>query len=374
MIAARATMIEHVYVHIPFCHRVCPYCAFYKHTPGSTDMAGFAEAVVAEARLQQRRIEVRPRTLFLGGGTPTAMSEVHLRRLISGVREILAPGALEEFAVEANPRTITAAKARMMRDEGVTRVSLGVQAWDAGTLRVLGRDHSAEEAEETFAVLRDAGFPSLNIDLMFSVPGQSMADWSLSLERTLALCPDHISAYNLNYEEDTDFFDRWKRGEYRDDPERDADFFFHALDRLEQAGFRHYEISNYARPGYESAHNAAYWFGKDYLGLGPSAVSTHTGVRWKNLADTRRYVEAVTAGILPQEDAETLTEEQQRLERIALELRTSAGVACTRLTRDGEERAQVLTSEGLLERRGSHLLLTRAGKVLADSIAGELIG
>ncbi len=366
--------MHHLYVHIPFCHRVCPYCAFYKHTPGNTQMAAFVDAVVAEARRYRDKMEIDLRTVFLGGGTPTALSETHLERLLTELRETLGFEHVTEFTLEANPMTVTAKKAAMMREQGVTRVSLGVQAWDEPTLKTLGRDHSPAEAAETFAILREAGFPSLNIDLMFSVPGQTLEQWAGSLERALELKPDHISAYNLNYEEDTDFFEKLQRGLFQEAPERDADFFFHALDMLERAGFRHYEISNYARPGHESVHNAAYWFGKDYLGLGPSAVSTQGLTRWKNIADTQRYLDAVQAGLLPQQEAEQLTPEQHQLERIALELRTAQGVPLTRLETVAAQTMSTLQSEGFIEMADAHVRLTRQGKTLADSIAGELVG
>ncbi len=366
-------LVQHLYVHIPFCHRVCPYCAFYKHTPGNTQMAAFVDAVVAEARHYGERHELKPRTVFLGGGTPTALSETHLERLLAELRAVVGFDQVEEFTLEANPMTVTAKKASMMRAQGVTRVSLGVQAWDEPTLKTLGRDHSPEEAAETFAILRAAGFPSLNIDLMFSVPGQTMAQWTASLERALALRPDHLSAYNLNYEEDTDFFEKLKRGLFQEEPERDAAFFFQALDTLERAGFRHYEISNYAQPGHESVHNAAYWFGKDYLGLGPSAVSTQGLTRWKNMADTQRYIDAVQAGLLPQQEAEQLTPEQHQLERIALELRTARGVPLSRLGEVSGRTFALLQDEGLIRIENDHVQLTRQGKTLADSVAGELV-
>jgi len=367
-------MVEHLYLHIPFCHRICPYCAFYKHTPGNTQMAAFVQAVLTEAGRYKDKLNLQPRTVFLGGGTPTALSEIHLERLLAGLREILDLSRVVEFTLEANPMTVTANKAAMMRRQGVTRVSLGVQAWDAATLATLGRDHSAEEAKETFAILKDAGFPSLNIDVMFSVPGQSMIAWSETLATTLALKPDHISAYNLNYEEDTDFFEKLKRGLYCEEPERDAEYFYHALDTLEASGFHHYEISNYATPGHESQHNAAYWFGKDYLGLGPSAVSTLGLTRWKNMPDTQGYIDAVQAGVLPQQEAEALTPEQHQLERIALELRTAKGVPMVRLASVPERTLTMLQEENLVTLEDQRIRLTRQGKPLADSIAGELVG
>lgn len=368
-----ARTISHVYVHVPFCHRICPYCAFYKHTPGATSMTGFVDAVLAEARMHRQRHAIRPRTIYLGGGTPTALSETHLERLLAGLCEVLEAGELEEFGIEANPRTITASKAAMMKRCGINRVSLGVQAWDEATLQTLGRDHSPAEAEETFQILREAGIGSLNIDLMFSIPGQTLEVWSQSLDTTLCLQPDHVSAYNLNYEEDTDFFDKLTRGLYREEPERDADMFFLAMSKLEQAGYRQYEVSNYARTGHQSAHNAAYWFGADYLGLGPSAVSTTGRTRWKNLPDTERYLAAVAAGILPQQDAENLTDAQHQIERVALELRTARGASRSHLPHLHDAQLQPFMDAGLLVTTPDFIQLTPKGRALADTIAGELL-
>jgi len=365
--------ISHVYVHVPFCHRICPYCAFYKHTPGSTSMPGFVDAVLNEARLYRERYDIRPKTIYLGGGTPTALSETHLERLLEGLREVFDAGALEEFGSEANPRNISASKAAMMKRCGINRISLGVQSWDEATLQTLGRDHSPTEAAETFQTLRGAGIKSLNIDLMFSIPGQSFELWSQTIERTLSLQPDHISAYNLNYEEDTDFFDKLTRGLYREEPERDADMFFHAMNRLEQAGYGQYEVSNYARVGHQSAHNAAYWFGADYLGLGPSAVSTVGRTRWKNLADTTGYMSAIEAGILPQQEAESLTEAQHQIERVGLELRTARGVSRTLLPHLDDTSLLPFIDSGLLHLTKDFIQLTARGRALADTIAAELL-
>ncbi|MFZ4767877.1 MAG: radical SAM family heme chaperone HemW, partial [Roseimicrobium sp.] len=278
--------MHHLYLHIPFCHRVCPYCSFYKHTPGATDMAGFVQAVLHELRLHQRAMTLAPQTIYLGGGTPTALSETHLATLLHGLRDAFDGAALHEFCLEANPRTIGQTKARMLRECGVTRVSLGVQAWDEPTLHLLGRDHLPDEAVETYYILREAGIPSVNLDFMFSIPQQSLDVWVRGIEKTLHLKPDHVSCYNLTYEEDTDFLAKFRTGELDANEDRDADHFFAALDALTAAGFEHYEISNYAQPGHRSAHNQGYWRGDDYLGLGPSAVSTQQRVRWKNVADT----------------------------------------------------------------------------------------
>ena len=195
----------HLYIHVPFCHRICPYCAFFKHTPGRSDIRGYAQAVGAEARLRLPQ-GTAPRTIYFGGGTPSMLSPTHLELLVSGLRDWLDLSQVQEWSFESNPATFTAAKVQHWRQLGINRVSLGVQSFDAGLLRLLGREHSPEDVAGSIRLLREAGIPQVNIDLMFSLPGQSLQQWEHSLQSALALQPDHISTYNLSYEEDTDFF------------------------------------------------------------------------------------------------------------------------------------------------------------------------
>jgi oxygen-independent coproporphyrinogen-3 oxidase len=362
--------VNHLYVHIPFCHRICPYCSFHKHTPGGTDMTAFVDALLREMAKQP----LQPQTIFFGGGTPTMLSDTHLERLLRGLRERVDLAAVKEFTMEANPRNVTPSKAALMRELGVTRVSLGIQAWDDATLKLLGRDHVRADAEETWQVLRAAGFPSLNLDLMFSIPGQSLETWRQTLAHSITLQPDHISAYNLNYEEDTDFFRRLKAGEFREDEERDADFFNLAIDLLEADGFEHYEISNYAKPGHRSLHNEAYWLGADYLGIGPGAFSTIGGKRWHNIKDTPRYMAMTLAGEVTATEIEELTPEQRRTERFGLELRTARGVPLALITPESRKMLDTLRDQGLLIYDEGHVRLTRAGKPLVDPVAVALMG
>lgn len=362
--------MHHLYVHIPFCHRICPYCSFHKHTPGGTDMTAFVDALIKEMERQP----LKPKTIFFGGGTPTMLSETHLERLLHGLRDRVDVSEVVEFTMEANPRNITISKAAMMRDLGVTRVSLGVQAWDDATLKTLGRDHAPAEAEETWRALKAANFPSLNLDLMFSIPGQTLETWRATLEHSLSLQPDHISAYNLNYEEDTDFFHRLKTGEFREDEGRDADFFNLGIDLLEGDGFEHYEISNYAKPGHRSLHNESYWLGEDYLGIGPGAFSTVGGKRWHNVKDTPRYMAMTLAGEDTAMDIEELTPDERRTERFGLELRTARGLPLELIAPESRRMLDTLRDQGLLKFDESHVTLTRAGKPLVDPIAVALMG
>ena len=297
----------HIYVHIPFCARICPYCAFYKERADSSQTQRFCEALLRELDERRARWPVAPETIFIGGGTPTALTTAQLEYLLGGFRERLDLSALREWTVEANPGSVSPRKAETLRSLGVNRISLGVQSWDDELLKLLGREHNAAQAEASFHILREAGFTNVNIDLMFGLPGQTLAQWEATLRKTIALGPEHISTYCLTYEEDTEFFARQARGEFREDPDSDARFLESAMELLGSAGFEHYEISNYARDGYASAHNRGYWAGEDYLGIGPSAFSTVGLERSQNVCDYREYSDRVLAGESAISSTEILT-------------------------------------------------------------------
>ncbi len=377
--AATAEPIRHIYVHIPFCARICPYCAFYKDLLDRSQTSRFCEALLHELELHEsrrrtgdRRSLLRPSTIYFGGGTPTALNIAQLEQLLRGFHERLDLSQLIEWTTEANPGSVSARKAAVLKKFGVNRISLGVQSWDEELLKLLGREHNAQQAEESFRILRDAGFTNINIDLMFGLPGQIPGQWRASLERTIALQPEHISTYCLTYEEDTEFFLRHVQGEFRQDADADAGFFEMTMAILEDAGYRHYEISNYARRSFESVHNRAYWLGEDYLGIGPSAVSTIGMQRWQNVCDYRAYIERVLLGQSPRESTENLTHEMKRTERIALGLRTRDGIVVSEL-KDFAQKIDELITLKLLRKFHGNFVLTRRGKTLADSIAEAFV-
>ena len=371
------TVIRHLYVHVPFCHHICPYCGFYKHQPGKLANRVFVEALLTDLRSRGKTLDIIPRTIFFGGGTPTLLSPTHLDHLLSGMHNLLDLSELEEWTFEANPATFDLAKAAQLREQGVDLISLGVQSWDPAILATLGRDHSPEDAAEAFDTLRRAGFESIGIDLMFSVPGQSLAQWQQDLARTIALDPQHLSTYNLTYEEDTEFLRRHEQGELDRDEDRDASQFEQAIADLEEAGYYHYEISNFSRPGHESKHNQAYWKGADFLGIGPGAVSTIRERRWKALPDTAAWVARTIGGTSTETETESIDREARRLEALALQLRTAEGVSESIIFEGAHEstrrQLELLVADGLIERRsGGRIALTRAGKALADPIAARL--
>jgi oxygen-independent coproporphyrinogen-3 oxidase len=370
--SAAADAVRHIYVHIPFCARICPYCAFYKERADPTQTARFCAAILAELGMQLAQFRLPPETIFFGGGTPTALTTGQLDFLLSRFHTQLDLSELREWTLEANPGSVSERKARLLRKRGVNRISLGVQSFDNGLLQLLGREHSAAQAEASFELLRRVGFENLNIDLMFGLPGQTLEQWEMTLQRAIALGPDHVSAYCLTYEDDTEFFLRHARGEFRTDAEADADFFAAASELLGKAGFEQYEVSNYARPGFESVHNRAYWGGQNYLGLGPSAVSTVGLRRWQNISDYRKYADRLLAGQSASTGDEVLTSEMKRSESIALALRTNSGIPAEWVKNRPNE-IEEFVSLGLMLPKAERYVLTRKGRFLADSVAEAFV-
>jgi len=361
-------MVPHLYVHIPFCPKVCPYCSFYKEASDRNKTQAFLDAVLVEAEYESEGL--RPRTIFFGGGTPTALSTSQLKFLITGLQSRVDFSAVEEFTIEMNPATVSHEKAELLLTLGVNRVSMGVQSWDEELLKTLGRVHSGVQAARSYAILREVGVQNVNLDLIFGIPGQTPSQWIESLRRTIEFSPDHISAYCLTYEEDTEFFERFQRGEMGTQEDRDADFFEMAMKELEVSGYSQYEISNYALQGRECLHNLGYWRGSDYAGLGPSAFSTRSGWRRRNVADTAEYTLRLLEGRDRFDFVERIDEATRRAELIAFLLRTNDGVLEQMLP---QNQTAALIQNGLATHSEGRVFLTREGKLLADGIAAELI-
>jgi oxygen-independent coproporphyrinogen-3 oxidase len=259
-------------------------------------------------------------------------------------------------------------KALLLRASGINRVSIGVQSWDDAVLRTLGRTHTAATTEESFETLRKAGFENISIDLIFGVPGQSLDSWRGSLERSLRIDPEHVSAYGLTYEEDTEFFEKLERGQMKPNEGLEADQFELTAELLSAAGYQQYEVSNYARSGRESQHNMAYWLGSDYLGLGPSAFSTVGSRRWRNIRETGIYTETTVAGKTAVDFEEEVPADLKIREKAAFGMRTFLGVPVAEAA-SWEKELTRFQREGLVEKMSNRWLLTPRGRLLADSVA-----
>ena len=359
-------LIEHLYIHIPFCPNICPYCAFYKESAGRERVETFLDALLLETEAWSARL--RPRTIFLGGGTPSALSIPQFEKLLGGLRSRLDLSRLQEWTIEMNPATVAADKAALLREAGINRVSMGVQSWDDAVLKSLGRTHDCGKAEESFHILREAGFDNLSIDLIFGVPGQTLESWRDSLQRSIRLAPEHLSAYGLTYEEDTEFFRKLGRGEMAPDEGLEADQFELTATLLGEAGYIQYEVSNYALPGRESMHNSAYWAGTDYLGLGPSAFSTVGSRRWRNIRETGIYSESTLAGKTAFDFEEEVTRELKSKERAAFGMRTLRGITAADAA-PWENELRDLETKGLVTDSGGRWILTPRGRLVADTVA-----
>ncbi len=381
-----------LYVHIPFCVRKCLYCDFYSLPTGkgplarrlvdqeAHDASVFLDALTVEFNgLPQ---DFRPETIFVGGGTPTELSEVDFIRMLELIRQRVDPATLLEWSCESNPGTLTRAKADAMRHYGVNRVSLGVQSFDAKTLEFLGRIHSAEEAEAGYHLLREAGFTNINLDLMYGIPGGSLEVVESDLKRLVALNPEHTACYCLIFEDGTPLQDLRLKGFVKEvDDDTELTQYAAVRKALSAAGYKHYEISNFAKPGRECLHNLLYWGPGEYLGCGPSAHSHWNGERYSNVRKLDVYCQKLLAGESPRSFSERLEPEAKARESLVMGLRRRDGVEQVTFHKEtGFDLRQLCGKEidwlckiGLLEEAGTSIRLTDEGLFLSDGVFAELV-
>jgi oxygen-independent coproporphyrinogen-3 oxidase len=363
----------HLYIHVPFCGRRCSYCDFAIAVRRDVPSARFAAAVLAEWdrwRDEPAWAEFHQfSTVYLGGGTPSRLDPVALADLLARLtrdRPIAPDG---EVTLEVNPEDVTPEVAHAWHAAGINRVSLGVQSFEPDVLQWMHRTHHAEQAGQAVERLRDAGIPSISLDLIYALPPEVPRDWERDLDQALALEPDHLSLYGLTVEQHTPLA-RWvNRGEAHPAPEeRYAGEFLTAHQRLTAAGFRHYEVSNYGLPGREAIHNSAYWRRDSYLGLGPSAHSSRGDRRWWNVREWSAWEEAITQGVSTIMGSERLDADALALETLYLGLRTDAGVPA-RLVSDPAARTWI--DEGWAERTDDRLRLSPEGWLRLDALVSQ---
>lgn len=310
-----------LYLHIPFCKRKCLYCDFCSFAGRESDMHAYVSALISEMRarpLSGRTVS----TVYLGGGTPSLLPNAELARLLEGIHQHYTVDPVAEFTCEVNPCTADLEKFSLLRSLGVNRISMGVQSLSDRALRALGRLHTADDARAAVALLRRAGFENLSLDLMTGLPGETPEELADTVRGILALAPEHISAYALTVEEATPLATSPLRNTIPDE-DAAADAMEATADALEAAGYHRYEISNYARKGYESRHNLAYWQGREYLGLGVAAYSYLDGVRFGKPRDLSGYL---SGKALPEVDCEVLSDADREAECVMLSLRLAAGI------------------------------------------------
>jgi oxygen-independent coproporphyrinogen-3 oxidase len=365
-----------LYVHIPFCKSKCPYCDFYSETESSR-VTAWQNALVKEMLLYKNRFPTFD-TLYIGGGTPTVLEDSFLLNLFDHLYRHFQFTADAEITIEANPNDITRAKLHLLKACGVNRISLGVQSFDEHVITFLKRRHSVDEAEQALSLIQEGGFTTVSVDLMYGIPGQTREGWLNTLEQALTFHPGHLSCYQMTVAEGTELWEREKRGVITLPDESEATaFFLDTAHCLEEHGYLHYEISNFASgEATRSRHNQKYWQHIPYLGLGPSAHSFQQGKRWWNHQSIEGYCSALSAGKRPVSGEEHLTREQLDLESLYLGLRTSAGVDLTHLN-DRNACGAVLPAllkEDYVTIIGQKMVPTRKGFLVADRLPGVFMG
>ncbi len=350
-----------LYIHIPFCERKCSYCAFYSFSKPWKNVPEFFQALKEE--LKNLPDGFSQETVFIGGGTPTALDFQTLERFLP----MLGRFSPQEFSCEANPGTVDEAKLALLKRSGVNRLSIGVQSFDSRCLETLGRIHSAGQAESAFRLARAAGFENISLDLIFGVPGQTMEMVESDLDRALALGPEHISIYNLMYEEGTPLA---VRNPDKLDEGLEREMYDRIRHRLTAAGFVHYEISNFAKPGFECRHNLLYWSGGEYIGVGPAAHSHWKGVRWANVSDLDDYC----LNGPHHEFEETLEQTAKERETLVMGLRRLKGFEVSAgLWDELHESFKSFEKAGLLVLDGRHVRLSETALFVSDAVFAELV-
>ncbi len=356
--------VRHLYVHVPFCAHRCGYCDFVTVTGHEDVHARYVAALLAELAMHG---EVAPETIYIGGGTPSLLADPLLAALLAGL-----PRA-GDVTIECNPETVTPAQARVLREGGVTRLSLGAQSFQAHLLATLERRARPETVTRAVDILRAGGHSNINLDLMFGVPGQSPADLAADIAAVLALGPDHISWYELEAKPGTRFAVH-HGAELHRQAEALEDHYETVVAALRAAGYRWYETANFCRPGRESRHNLGYWLGHDYLGIGVGAVSTVGLERRRNRPSLPGYLAAATAGTPPPHDVELLSASERGMERLMLGLRLDRPLHLNGLAALVDDTACArLAAAGLVERDADTLALTDRGRFLANDVVASVL-
>jgi oxygen-independent coproporphyrinogen-3 oxidase len=356
-----------IYVHIPFCLTRCGYCDFNAYAGLDELKPRYLRALLSEASLAAPAwADDEVVSIFLGGGTPTTMSPADLKGLVTHLRDRYRVAGDAEVTTEANPDTVDRGSLEALRTAGFDRLSMGAQSFDPVVLRALERVHEPESVRRAFAAARDAGYDNVNLDLIYGADGETLDSWESTLLETVGLAPEHVSAYALTIEPATALGRKVASGESPGpDPDLQADMFAAACDVLREAGYRHYEVSNWAKPGFECRHNLGYWERRPYLGLGAGAHSYRDNHRWWNARPPEEYMARVEAGELPVGGEERLEPSDAYLEEVFLRLRTLEGIPASWVD---DDRAEPFLQNGLLEFDGETFVPTERGMLLLNEL------
>lgn len=372
-----------IYIHIPFCKSRCIYCGFYS-TTNKELKERYVDALIREihmrkddfARLGTSLSPSSTSTVYFGGGTPSSLSVCDIERIV-GALESTFNGTPSEVTLEMNPDDVTKDYIKAVRQMGINRISMGIQTFDDSRLQFIRRRHNASQAEKAVMTIREEGIHNVSIDLMFGFPNQTMDEWVTDIDKAIALHPTHISAYSLMYEEGTPLFRMLQKGEINQiDDETSLAMYTELINRLTANVYEHYEISNFAMPGYRSVHNSSYWHDTPYLGFGAAAHSYNKDTRSWNIPDLKKYIESIESGVLPSE-SEVIDADTHYNDLITTALRTREGLNLDDLPQKYREYALVNArksiSEHLLEATDNHIRLTREGLFVSDMVMSELI-
>jgi len=368
-----------LYCHVPFCASTCDFCAFYQEQPRRGDLDRYLEAMQREfAGLPQDRMV---ETIFWGGGTPGLLAAKDLARLGRAMLERLAQ-APQEWTIEMAPSTVKADKLAVLRDLGVTRISMGVQSFQPDLLAALGRLHQPQQIYKAWDLIQAADFPATNLDLIFAIPNQSRQQWLADIREAARLGPSHLSSYCLTFEEDTALYVKLSQGKVCIDEAREVDFYLAGWDLLAELGFAQYEISNFARPGMECVHNLNTWRMQEWIGCGPSAASQFAGERYQRPANLDQWAAGILAGEPLKQECVRLDQRMLLADSLVFGLRMNAGVDYTALQRRFPQAGELqhlerlfarLIDEQILIQSQGRLQLTRNGRLLADAVGSSIL-
>ena len=373
-----------MYIHIPFCHQICHYCdfnkVFFKNQPVDEYIESMGQelAIMRQEGISFKEVE----TVFLGGGTPTSLSEKQLERLLEIIHEYVDISSLKEFSTEANPDELTYGKLLVLKNGGVDRLSIGVQSFDADLLKKIGRTHSPDDAARVVGEARKAGFENLSIDLIYGLPGQTIAQWQDTLDKALALDLPHYSGYSLIVEPKTVFYNLMNKGKLPLPGEDiETEMFTMLIEQMESKGRMRYEISNFAAPGHESIHNLIYWENATYAGVGAGAHGYVDGIRYSNIGPIAKYMEKTAAGERPVQQTHIVTAIEAMEEEMFLGLRKSNGVSVSLFQEKfGQSLEEVygetlhsLIKDGLVERLDDAVRLTHRGVYRGNDVFQQFL-
>lgn len=365
-----------IYIHIPFCIKKCLYCDFFSIPYNAVSASNYIKALSNEFKLRKNRTHTI-KTVYIGGGTPTTLTPLEITMLLENLRKAFKVSPDAEITIEANPGTIAKGNIELLLSAGINRFSMGIQSFNDRELCLLERIHSATDGIRAIELLREAGVENLSLDLLYGIPGQTFSDWDCNLSKAIRLSPEHISAYELTPEKDTPLHRAILQGKLKK-PDEDTivEMYYHTIDALADAGYGHYEISNFAREGFESRHNINYWDRGEYLGLGAGAHSFINGRRIKNTDNIDSYINLLNAGKLAIEETVEVSCEEALREFILLGLRKTEGLNAEKfkddLGLDILEAAGELIHNGLLVHDKEQLRLTRKGIVISNTVIVRL--